>query len=395
MVRGSALVERALERARLDAAEGYRGGARAAPRGTRRFAVGDPQAPLAAFAEILEAHGLLGGDGRLAEDVHLVSMGDHFDWGVRTEREAVARSGLELLAWLAAHPAEQVTLVLGNHDMGRVGELAGFDDETFRAAQEEADALADGAGDSSGFRARYPGVPSPEVLSRDLSSFRQAQRTLVAGLLRARRFCAVQAVSPRVILSHAGVTQDELTGVGLAAAAADAGDVAAAVNAALDAAVASWSDDTPLAIPRLHRPGSAGGGEGRGMLYHRPAQPDLQRLDDLNRDLFEGPPRRRFDPRRLPSGIVQAIGHIGDRKCRALLGSWAPPPVGATLGRLRHLRTDGQRVSYDVGLPDAWIPDEAVMLFLDGTMVDLRARPYELLDLGALQAALGAAVGRP
>src|SRR6185436_2588184 len=159
MVRGSALVERALERARLDAAEGYRGGARAAPRGTRRFAVGDPQAPLAAFVAILETHGLLGGDGRLAEDVHLVSMGDHFDWGARAEREAVARSGLELLAWLAAHPAEQVTLILGNHDMGRVGELAGFDDATFRAAQAEADALTEGVGDGNGFRARYPGVP--------------------------------------------------------------------------------------------------------------------------------------------------------------------------------------------------------------------------------------------
>lgn len=385
----------AVERASEDAHAPYAGGARAAALGTRRRAVGDPQAPLPEFLGILAAHGLLGDDGRLAADVHLVSMGDHFDWGRRDERATVARSGLELLAWLAAHPPEQVTLVLGNHDMGRVGELAGFDDATFHAAQVEAAAVMDGTGDAGRFRARHPGVPTPEVLSRDLSSFRASQQRLVTALLRARRFCIAQALPPRVLLSHAGVSQDELASIGLEEGARHAADVADALNAALDAAVAGWSEGTPLSIPFLHQPGSAGAGEGRGMLYHRPAQPDGQRQDALGRDLFDGPPRRRFDPRRLPVGLVQAIGHIGDRKCRELLGPWAPAVSGATFGRVRHLRTDGRQGSYAVGLPDGWNAEEAVMLFLDGTMADPRARPYELLDLDALHATLGAASGRP
>jgi hypothetical protein len=377
-------IERAVERAAEDARVPYVGGARAAAEGARFLAVGDPQAPLASFLGILADHALLGDDGRLAADVHLVSMGDHFDWGSREEREPVARSGLETLAWLAAHPPRQVTLVLGNHDLGRVGELARYDDEGFRAAQAEADAVVDGAAAAERFAARHPDVPTFEVLSRDLSSFRVAQQQLVAALLRARRVCLAQQVASPVVLSHAGVTLDELASLGLDGQPPDAAGVAAALNAALDAAVASWPEGTRLAIPNLHEPGSAASGEGRGMLYHRPAQPTGPRLDDSGRDLFAGPPRRRFDPRRLPRGLVQAIGHIGDRKCRWLLESWAPSPATATFGRVRHLRTDGRDGRYALGVPDAWPANEAVMLFLDGTMAAPRARPYELLDLAAL-----------
>jgi hypothetical protein len=377
-------IGRAIERAREDARSPYAGGARAEPRGARFLAVGDPQAPLAVFLGILAAHRLLDDDGRLAAAVHLVSMGDHFDWGGRDERETVARSGLESLAWLAAHPPGQVTLILGNHDLARVGELARYDDEGFRAAQEEADAVGEGAADAERFSARHPDVPSFEILSRDLSTFRVAQRRLVAALLRARRFCIAQQVASPVLLSHAGVTRDELTGLGLDADPPEAVAVAAGLNAALDAAVAGWSEGAPLSIPGLHEPGSAASGEGRGMLYHRPAHPGGPRRDALGHELFAGPPRRRFDPRRLPRGLVQAIGHIGDRKCRELLGAWAPPSSGATFGRLRHLRTDGRNGSYAPGAPDAWGTDEAVMLFLDGTMAHPRARPYELLDLETL-----------
>src|SRR6185503_7898928 len=59
----------------------------------RRLAVGDPQAPLRTFFEILDDRGLLGPDGRLSPSVALVSMGDHFDWGDPSEREAAADDG--------------------------------------------------------------------------------------------------------------------------------------------------------------------------------------------------------------------------------------------------------------------------------------------------------------
>lgn len=327
MAQASAVVGRALERACQDAAAGYRGPGRAAPRGSRRLAVGDPQAPLSTFLSILEANALLGDDGRLLPEVHLVSMGDHFDWGVPAERESVSRSGLGLLAWLAAHPPEQVTLIVGNHDLGRVGELAGFDDDSFRAAQAEADAVAAGAADERRFRVRYPQLPSAEAAFRDLSSYRRGQARLVTELLRARRFCAALAASPRLLLTHAGVTTDDLVLAGLPPeAASDAEAAAAALNGALDRSVASWREGTPFAIPGLHRPGNAAQGEGRGVFYQRPGRPEHGSNDDA---LFDGPPRRRFDPRWLPPGLVQAVGHIGDRKCRDLLGlrGHARPPA--------------------------------------------------------------------
>jgi hypothetical protein len=82
--------------------------------------------------------------------------------------------------------------------------------------------------------------------------------------------------------------------------------------------------------------------------------------------------------------MVQAIGHIGDRKCRDLLRHWAPPVREATLGRLRHLRTNGREVRYDVGVAEPRDPDEALLLFLDGTMARAEPRSYELLDLDTL-----------
>ena len=104
-----------------------------------RVAIGDPQADLTRFLAILDRHGLLTERGWLAPDVQLVSVGDHFDWGKAHERDAVAQSALRLVAWLAAHPADQVVILAGNHDLGRVGELADFTDATFASAQAEAD----------------------------------------------------------------------------------------------------------------------------------------------------------------------------------------------------------------------------------------------------------------
>ena len=95
-----------------------------------------------------ERHALLGPDGALRPEVQLLSVGDHFDWGGVHERARVAHSSLQLVAWLASHPADQAVLLLGNHDLGRVGELAHFSDAAFAAAQAEADlAYCDGRED--------------------------------------------------------------------------------------------------------------------------------------------------------------------------------------------------------------------------------------------------------
>jgi hypothetical protein len=194
-----------------------------------------------------------------------------------------------------------------------------------------------------------------------------------------------------LLLTHAGVTREDLGLAGLpGGATSDATEAAAALNAALDGAVANWREGAPLAIAGLHRPGDASEGEGRGIFYQRPGRPGRP----VNpAELFAGPPRRRFDPRGLPPGLVQAVGHVGDRKCRVLLGEpWAPPASGATLGRLRHLRADHDEVAYAVGVGGASDAREAVMLFLDGTMARADPRAYELLDLDTLRPARPALV---
>lgn len=373
-------IEAALGRAR-DAARtpSYSGAARASIARPRRLAMGDPQAPLQTALRILALQGALGDDGWLDTNVHLVSMGDHFDWGPPNARSSVAQDGLGFLAWLAAHPPDQVTLVLGNHDLGRVGEMVRFDAGRFRTAQQEADAIYDedraDPAEERRFAERYPDLPGVEVAARDFSSFHPDQRTLVASLLRAHRFSVAVAPSPRLLLCHAGVTSDDLEAVGLSSSMrSDAFVVAGTLNAALDAAETAWDGESPFVVPHLHHPGNARDGEGRGIFYQRPGDPSREPAD-----LYEGPPRRRFDPRRLPVGLTQAIGHIRDGKCRRLLAGWANPEPTVD-GPLRHLRTDGRTVRYARGLPTQ-DPATATVLFLDGGMAHGDPDRYELLDL--------------
>jgi hypothetical protein len=360
----------------------YRGGPRGSIGRPRLLAIGDAQAPLSKFLEILDRHSALGSDGRLSEDVHLVSIGDHFDWGTRVSRDQAASDGLALLAWLCAHASDQATLILGNHDLSRVGELAGFDDATFREAQLAAEADAQGA--EAAFLTRFPALPTAEAATRDLATFREPQRTLVTSLLRARRFSAGAAAGADFLLCHAGITVDDLDHVGVRPAQrAHAPRVAAALNAALDQAVSDWSDGEVLAIPYLHQPGHAKTGEGRGIFVHRPSLPDGRGSTPAD---FEGPPRRRFLPESLPLGLTQAIGHIRDGKCRKLLLPHDPdePLVD---GPLRHLRLREGELRYARGLPDAAEPDAATLLFLDGGMFWAAAADYELLDLATRRAA--------
>jgi hypothetical protein len=344
--------------------------------------MGDPQADLGRVLAILAHHDVLGDDGWLRPDVLLVSVGDHFDWGKPQEREAGAASALALVAWLAAHPADQAVMILGNHDLGRVGELADFTDATFAAAQAEADrAYQGGHTDEAAehaFLARWPRVPTAELVARDFGNFREVQRTWVEHLLRVRRFRTAYAAGPGLLVLHAGVTHEDLDVTGLPPARrADAGAVADALNGAMDAAVAAWTGG-PLAVPGLHHPGDAATGEGVGIFYQRPS------LKPEDAERVRGTPRRRFDPRRLPAGLTQVVGHTRDKRNRELLGF---STAQARDGVVRHLVTDGTRVDYAHGAPPPPRPEAAMLVFTDGGMRECPPEDYELYDLDTRAAA--------
>jgi hypothetical protein len=345
------------------------------PARTLRAAIGDPQADFARFLAILEHRGLLGENGWLRPDVQLVSVGDHFDYGKAQEREAAARSAVQLVAWLAAHPADQVIILAGNHDLGRVGEMAEFTDATFAQAQAEADRLYDGEDTDEvrerAFLARYPHVPTVELVSRDFGNFREVQRAWVTHLLRERRLRVAYAAGPDLLVLHAGVTREDLGTVKLPEERhADAPAVAEALNRALDVAVEGWKGGR-LIIPGLHHPGSADYGEGRGIFYQRPSL----RPDELERTRVT--PRRRFDPRRLPLGLTQVVGHTRDKRSRELLCL----PGEVRDGVLRHLVTDGNGLAYAHGPPPRTNPGEAVLVFTDGGMRECPIEAYELFNL--------------
>ncbi|MCE9670941.1 metallophosphoesterase [Myxococcus stipitatus] len=342
----------------------------------RRLVLGDPQAEFDKVLRILDHQGLLGEDGWLRPDVRLVSVGDHFDWGSPRERDVAAASALELVAWLSAHPADQVVMLLGNHDLGRVGELAGFTDATFAVAQAEADRVYQGGHTDEAaerdFLARWPRVPSAELVARDFGNFREAQRAWVTHLLRVGRFRVAHAAGPGLVVLHAGVTHEDLDVVGLAPERrADADAVAGALNGAMDAAVRGWSGGA-LELAGLHLPGNAARGEGTGIFYQRPT------LKPEDAERTHPTPRRRFDPRRLPAGLTQVLGHTRDKRTRESLGATALPPRD---GVVRHLVMEGGRGDYAWGAPPPTGPGQAVLVFTDGGMRECPVEDYELFDL--------------
>jgi hypothetical protein len=336
---------------------------------------------LAKFLEILDHYGLLADSGWLRTDCRLVSIGDHFDWGRPEDRGRASADGAQLLAWLAAHPSEQVVVIAGNHDLARVGELVLFDDETWRAARDQADLVASLGGTGSdaekSFLARYPMLPTAESCFRDFATYTFEQQTLVRRLLAAGRFRLAYAPAPDLLLTHAGVTVDDLQRAGVAAPEqADAMIAADVLNGALQDAVTKLAaEGGALAIPNLHTPGSAALGEAGGMLFHRPANPDSS-----DPRAFKGPMHRRFDPRRTPKGWTQAFGHIRDGKCRTLLGDWTDG-APAIDGPLRSLLVHEGGVHYSRGIAARGAPDDALLIFLVGGMLHAVPQEYELLDL--------------
>lgn len=337
--------------------------------------MGDPQAPRRVVTAVLKRHGALAGR-RLGR--RLLSIGDHFDWGGSSaaDRAASAADGEATLRWLASHPDDQVVIIAGNHDLARVGELAGLDDDAFAALQVIADEhyYGDGGVDAERrfFRAA-PQLPTTEIIARDLSTYRASQALLVTRLLRRRRMRLAHAEGG-LLFTHAGVTRKTLWRLGLH----DDDDVdliAAALNAALDDAVDAClvgRRRRPLIIPGVHRPAD-GIGEGDGVLYHRPTFVD--------EDAWVEP--RRFDPRTLPRGLWQVVGHVRDRRLVKALAPWSDVSESVD-GVIRHLIAHDGTVRYRHGPPpprDAVHPDAAVIIFIDGAMNACAPENYQLLDV--------------
>ena len=338
------------------------------------WAMGDPQAPFERMLQILDHHGLLGDDGMLRPEVGLVSMGDHFDFGKDIDR--AAEDGLALLSYLALHPPTQVVVLAGNHDLGRVGELADLDDATFAGAYAEAVGIykQEGKGEAEAdFLKRYPWAPTVELVARDFSAFRARQRELVWALLQSGRMQLAWSYAGKLLV-HAGVTADDLSNLGLSAVEQrDAEGVARALNEHLQKTLKHHRGGA-LHIPSLHQPGDAACGEGRGIFYHRPELPPGKHPDQ-----FEGPLRRRFDPRRIPLGLTQVLGHIRDEKCLKLLGDWGGKREPRE-GVLRSLVTDGHRGSYQLGTRTP-ASGEGALWFTDGGMNHSPVPDYQLLRL--------------
>jgi hypothetical protein len=361
----------------------------------RTFVMGDPQAPLAKTLEVLAAHGALDGD-RLAADVVLISIGDHFDYDL-DHPAAAGLEGMRTLRWLADHDRTQAVLLLGNHDASRVMELATVSDEEFETARKLARSI-DATGKAGGkaaaaerlareFVPAFPQLPPHGVVGRDYASFSSAQRALVQELLLAGRFhLAVTGalVDGRpVLLTHAGVTERELRMLGAAATPlAVASSLEAHLADAIDRVRADWQrgELAPLSLEPLHVTGSPGE-EGGGLLYHRPSNPDRDDADPAWALSTSRP--RRFDPRTLPRGLTQVAGHSGHAKCVHELGEWVRPAARARAhGGIRTLRVGPDGISYDLGVAaPAPAGDVADLILIDGELRRVPANEVALLPL--------------
>lgn len=356
---------------------------------TRAFVMGDPQAPFAKILAVLDRHHLLSGD-RLAPDVELVSIGDHFDYDL-LDPETAGKEGVKLLRWLASHDPAQVRIVLGNHDASRVMELIGFDDTGFTTARMFAREIEGATRTVAEFRAAYPQLPPPGVIGRDYASFHAEQRALVIELLLAGRFAlaTVGALANRtdVLISHAAVSDRELALLGLAGLT-DAHAISLALReflaAALERVRPAWQrgELVPLDLAPLHVAGGDGF-EGGGLLYHRPSNPATGSLFDQQRP-------RRFDPRTLPRGLTQIAGHSGHAKCVYELGDWVTPAARARKhGGVRTLIVDNDQVTYDLvtagaPFPIARGPNIAELVLIDGEMRRVATDEIDLLPIAGL-----------
>lgn len=344
---------------------------------TRRVAIGDPQTSARRWFGALAAHGLLGADGWLRPDVQLIAMGDYFDYRV-AERDAARVEGVLILSWLAAHDPAHVTVLLGNHDVIRVIELATVSDERFREAADAAAPIselprAERRAATARFLHEFPEIPTPGYVARDFNAFTVEQRALVQRLLLAER-CALattgKVLGVPVLLTHAGITKRELGY--LCARDHHVATIAEALQLRLAGAVRTvadaWTAGKPMALSLapLHVPGS-GGEEGGGLLYHRPADPERPGADPNWEAGARAP--RKYDPRTvLPRGLAQVVGHTGHTKAIKEMPRWRADDCDDARGGIRTLRVDHEGVAtYRRGVHPAGKRD-AVLYMTDPEM---------------------------
>lgn len=362
--------------------------------------MGDPQVPFRQLQQVLEHHQLLNQAGNIADDVHLISVGDHFDYGMESTREAAAE-GLAILRWLTAQPRSRCTVLLGNHDTVRVMELMQLaSNSDFERAQVTARALyhkkkevagALSSDDEVAFRRNFPTIPTIGYAARDYSAFAVEQRELLMQVLLQERVALAAAVTltdgRAALVTHAGVTTRETAMLALDTTATPH-MIAAALNAFLRERVGrvrdAWMRDERVPLDLAPLVVTSPDQESGGMLFHRPCNPDREGADRAW-ELFQAAPRR-FDPRTLPTGLVQVVGHTGHRKCLQMLGSWVTTEAAAhKVGGIRTLRVVADVVRYHLGClpPLTTAASGADLIMIDGEMRAVPPSEYQLLQVEA------------
>lgn len=356
------------------------------------YAIGDPQAPLPRLLAVLATHDLLDGpavgpDARLRSDVRLLVVGDYFDRGSGPDSPG--------LKWLASHPADQVVLLLGNHDAVRVIEFWRLSDDDWADATRRARDIQTSSNGTApaareAFFERHPDIPEPVQCVRDFQEFAVAGRSVVQGLLlegRLRLGCAVTlADGTRALATHTGLTSREVEILG-PAGVTDPDLLADALDAFLkervDRVREAWTRGEPASLDL--RPLTTRGEPGReagGLLHQRPANPDLPEHPASH---YRWEHRRKFDPCDLPLGLVQIIGHTTPGKALEILSGYETDPrlVARPAPRLRVLETDGEGCWYRV--TPSGQPNRAVVHLVDGCMSDESGGDrYPLLPLREL-----------
>lgn len=290
------------------------------------YAVGDPQTTFTRFSTALKH--LIGEDGWLKPTIGLVSMGDHFDFlsPKKDDPEGRAAAGLEgqlILAWLAAHPPEQVPIILGNHDACRVIELSHVDDPEFIAArtksyEENVDEWK---------LAKKLGIPNAGMLRKDFSCFAQAQRNQVQKLLMEGRYrfsLVAEHDNEPLLMVHAGFTARELKILGLKEEGLTPQQVHDQLEAFLVKAVSAVADTwkaggkAKLKLDPLHvtpEPGREAG----GFMAHRPSNRGNRPVTSWE---FNPECPRRYHVLDIPRSFNQAVGHTGKAILERELKPW-------------------------------------------------------------------------
>jgi hypothetical protein len=188
-----------------------------------------------------------------------------------------------------------------------------------------------------------------------------------------------------VLLTHAAVTGREVEILGLPPEAR-AETIAVALNSYLRRAAGAvreiWArgERARLDLAPLHVGGTLGV-EGGGLLYHRPANPSRPGGDRSWE--FDARAPRRFDPRTLPPGLIQACGHSAHRKTRRELGAWVSGSAQHDEPCLRTLSVRGDHVRYEASV-DPPRDGEATLYLIDAEMNIADPASYPLFQLASL-----------